>query len=211
MIDTYVREEIYFREGLALGLDKADEIVRRRIAQKFDFLQQDLAAPREPSEAQLRGVLPGATRHVSPLPPAAASSMSISPSTSAATPPRKPLPARAVARLAGGAPAEGDEFPGPRTVAGLTRDDLARLFGGQPFAAQLFAAPPGRWSGPFRSGFGWHVVRVSDAEPERRARWPKPAPRCARAGSKQTGRPATRQAYDRLRARYTVERADQPR
>ena len=49
MVDNQVRGEIYLRKGLALGLDKNDEIVRRRIAQKFDFLQQDQAAPREPS------------------------------------------------------------------------------------------------------------------------------------------------------------------
>lgn len=55
MVDNQVREEICLREGLVLGLDRNDEIVRRRIAQKFDFLQQDQAAPREPLEAQLRG------------------------------------------------------------------------------------------------------------------------------------------------------------
>ena len=54
MVDNYVREEIFLREGIALGLDRNDEIVRRRIAQKYDFLQQDNAVAREPSESQLR-------------------------------------------------------------------------------------------------------------------------------------------------------------
>src|SRR6266568_3399987 len=48
LIDRYIREEIFLREGLALGLDKDDEIVRRRIVQKYEFLQTDLAVPDSP-------------------------------------------------------------------------------------------------------------------------------------------------------------------
>src|SRR5215510_2686912 len=54
LVDGRVREEILYREALALGLDKDDTIVRRRMAQKMDFLFEDVAALREPADDELR-------------------------------------------------------------------------------------------------------------------------------------------------------------
>jgi hypothetical protein len=48
LLQAHVREEVLYREALALGLDRDDTIVRRRLAQKFEFLAQDLAASRPP-------------------------------------------------------------------------------------------------------------------------------------------------------------------
>src|ERR1700741_2777765 len=53
LIDQDVDEEVLYREGELRGLDRDDEIVRRRIVQKMRFLEQDLTAPREPTEAQI--------------------------------------------------------------------------------------------------------------------------------------------------------------
>ena len=53
LVDAFVREEIYYREALRNGLDRNDEIVRRRLVQKYEFLQQDLAAIQEPDEVAL--------------------------------------------------------------------------------------------------------------------------------------------------------------
>ena len=54
LIDDYVAAEVLFREGRARGLDRDDEIVRRRVIQKVEFLEQDMASVPEPSEAELR-------------------------------------------------------------------------------------------------------------------------------------------------------------
>src|SRR5262245_34872097 len=54
LVDGRVREEILYREALALGLDKDDTIVRRRMAQKMGFLFEDVAALREPTDDELR-------------------------------------------------------------------------------------------------------------------------------------------------------------
>ena len=87
MVDNYIREEIYLREGLALGLDQDDEIVRRRIAQKYDFLQQDVAVPRLPAKPNWqRGSATIAP--ISRCRRGAASNSYITPSTSAAMPRR---------------------------------------------------------------------------------------------------------------------------
>ena len=53
LVESKVREEILYREALALGLDQGDTIVKRRLAQKMEFLFEDLSALREPTRAEL--------------------------------------------------------------------------------------------------------------------------------------------------------------
>ncbi len=54
MVENKVQQEILYREALAMGLDKDDEIVKRRMAQKMQFLAEDVSAAREPTTAELR-------------------------------------------------------------------------------------------------------------------------------------------------------------
>ena len=54
MVENKVQQEVLYREALAMGLDKDDEIVKRRMAQKMQFLAEDLAAAYEPTTAELR-------------------------------------------------------------------------------------------------------------------------------------------------------------
>ena len=54
MVENKVEQEILYREALAMGLDKDDEIVKRRMAQKMQFLAEDVAAAHEPTTAELR-------------------------------------------------------------------------------------------------------------------------------------------------------------
>ena len=53
LVESRVRDEILYREALAMGLDKDDEIVKRRMAQKMQFLAEDLPAP-QPTTAELK-------------------------------------------------------------------------------------------------------------------------------------------------------------
>src|SRR5215475_6861788 len=54
LVENKVQEEILYREALAMGLDKDDTIVKRRMAQKMQFLAEDVAAAREPTTAELK-------------------------------------------------------------------------------------------------------------------------------------------------------------
>ena len=54
LVEQKVQEEILYREALAMGLDKDDKIVKRRMAQKMQFLAEDVAAAREPTTAELK-------------------------------------------------------------------------------------------------------------------------------------------------------------
>ena len=57
LVVDFIREEVFYREALAMGLDRDDLIVRRRLRQKVEFLTDDLAAAVEPTEEELRGYL----------------------------------------------------------------------------------------------------------------------------------------------------------
>ena len=162
LIDRYVREEIYFREGHDLGLDRDDEIVRRRVAQKFEFLQQDLAIPDDPSPTALQTYFTQHAAHYAEPVRVSFSQIYFSPDRDGAASAR----ARAMtvsARLDGPLPpkAQGDPFPGQSEVVAFSAADLSRFFGQSEIIEKAFAAPLGRWSGPYRSGYGWHLIRVT--------------------------------------------------
>jgi hypothetical protein len=209
MVDNYVREEIYLREALALGLDRNDEIVRRRMAQKYDFLLQDMAVPREPTTAQLQTYY---TAHRAEFTVPERRSFdqiyfSIDQRGERAT---RDLAESALTRLLYGEAVSGDEFPGPPVVSNLSLEEAGRLFGGDSFAPRVFEAPQGRWVGPLRSGFGWHLVRVSQVTPAKARSFDE-----ARADVRLSWIEADRLArnrvgYDALLRRYTVSRADRP-
>ena len=54
LLENRIKEEILYREALAMGLDKDDTIVKRRMAQKMEFLAEDVAAAHEPTTEELK-------------------------------------------------------------------------------------------------------------------------------------------------------------
>jgi len=167
LIRRDIHDEMLLREGLALKLDQGDEIVRRRIVQKMEFLLNDTHAPPEPTEAQLRAYYTG---HASAYlrPPQVTFShvfFAESPGGEQAAVER----ARGVLRELNGsgadrAPERGDPFPYRYDFADYDPAQVTRLFGETEFSRQVFAAPVGRWSGPFRSGYGWHLIHIDARE-----------------------------------------------
>jgi hypothetical protein len=164
LIDRYLREEIYFREGLALGLQQDDEIVRRRVVQKYEFLQQDTALIQEPDRAALQAFFDSHRN-------AYATDERISfthvyfrsdGNNDASIQARAE---RVKERLAAGhverAPQAGDAFAELYDYSELGADGLTRLFGRYPIVNAALQAPVGEWSGPYRSGYGWHLVLVT--------------------------------------------------
>ena len=57
LVDDYVKEEVFYREAIAMGLDRDDTVIRRRLRQKMEFVSEDAAATVEPTEAQLQEFL----------------------------------------------------------------------------------------------------------------------------------------------------------
>lgn len=174
LINQYIREQVFYHEALRIGLDKNDEIVRRRLVQKYEFLQQDLAVDSEPTDAQLRAYFQAHAAHYLLAPKIAFTQVYFSTdqrgeegARAAAQKARAELIAQGVDRAA----TNGDAFPGPTDYAALTHDDVARVFGATGLAEQVFTLPVGQWSEPLRSGLGWHLVYVTSQQAGRPARF----------------------------------------
>ena len=168
LIDQFVKEEVFYHEALRLKLDRDDEIVRRRLVQKYEFLQQDLRTPKDPSATDLRAFYRLHAKNYE-IPERLTFShvfFSIDRSGDSVTQARAE---RALMALKGQqitrAPDRGDPFPGAFDYAEVTPTQVRRAFGSGTLSDRIFKTAPGSWAGPFRSGFGWHVVFVVAREP----------------------------------------------
>ena len=167
LVDQFIKEEVFYHEALRLKLDRDDEIIRRRLVQKYEFLQQDLGTPKDPSEADLRAFYRSHAKNYE-IPERLTFShvfFSVDRSSDDAA---KARAERALAALnqqrATRAPESGDSFPGPVDYAGATPTQVRRAFGASTLSEDVFKIAPGVWEGPFRSGFGWHLVYVAARE-----------------------------------------------
>lgn len=162
----YVDEEMRYREGLALGLDADDTIVRRRLAQKYEFMLGAQAGDMIPTEMQLSDFLAkNAERYRLP---AKTSFCQVYFGDRAAG------MAAAKAALAGLGGAAGDPnarlsgregLPFPRCYGAVLPREVARDFGDH-FATVVDARlSVGAWQGPVESGYGFHLVLVTRREP----------------------------------------------
>ncbi len=192
-----LEDEILYREGVRLGLDANDGIVRQRIVQKVLFLAEEMGgASRPASEAEIqaffdenqdRWATGRRTRfaQIYQHRPEALAAWATSQSDQAQDPPvGEPSPV--------GAEIDGDDG----------RIDAAL---GAGFAAALAAAPEGRWSGPVRSAFGWHLVRVLERRPARPARLDEVRSAVASAYGVARRKEATARFLAAAFARYHVE------
>jgi peptidyl-prolyl cis-trans isomerase C len=169
LIDRYAQEEILYREGVALGLDRDDEIVRRRIVQKVEFLQQDVKVAQEPKLAELQAFYESHRSRYAVAEKVSFTHIYFSPDIGGDAAARaraekllthaRDIPARA--------PERGDRFPDVYDYSLLGRTELNRLFGESELTGGVLKAPVGEWSGPYRSGYGWHLVRVTQHEADR--------------------------------------------
>jgi peptidyl-prolyl cis-trans isomerase C len=167
LVDQFIKEEVFYHEALRLKLDQDDEIIRRRLVQKYEFLQQDLGTPKDPSEAELRAFYRLHTNNYK-IPERMTFShvfFSIDRSGDEAA---KARALRALAALnqqrVTRAPDGGDSFPGAVDYAGATPTQVRRAFGASTLSEEVFKIAPGHWAGPLRSGFGWHLVYVTAHE-----------------------------------------------
>jgi PPIC-type PPIASE domain len=208
LIEDHVKEEIFYREALALGLDRDDTVIRRQLRLKMQFISEDFAPQTEPTEDELRAFLAEhADRFRSPS--------RVSFTQVYLSPDRRGEDAwsdaeRLLIALSGGKsdPAEaGDPFLLEQDYRDLGAPDIERLFGGT-FAAQVAELPVGRWSGPVESGYGLHLVLVRDRTDARLPDLTEIRDAVANEWRAVRKEEANRAFYEALRARYevTVER-----
>jgi peptidyl-prolyl cis-trans isomerase C len=205
LVEADVKEDILYREGLALGLDRDDEIVRRRMAQKMQFLAEDVAAAHMPTDAELRAWFDQNKRPFEE--PARVSFRHVY-----FSPDRRGDNARADAEKALAELKElpqGAKFRGadPFMFQDYYRDrapDYLRKEFGPEFAQAVAQLSAGSWQGPIHSGFGWHLVFVDTAIPARAPAFEEIEPDVKQSWLADQKANAVKKAYEDMRAKYTV-------
>ena len=166
LVDDYVREEMATREAMAMGLDRDDTVIRRRLRQKLEFVAEDTIDATPPTDAQLRAWLDAHPEKFRIEPEVAFRQVYLSPDRRGAAvddDARKLLARLTVAGPSAAIDDVGDALMLPREVERSSRTEVARQFG-EEFADAILKVEPGRWTGPIRSGYGLHLVWVRERQ-----------------------------------------------
>jgi hypothetical protein len=164
VIDDYINEEVFYREALAMGLDRDDTVIRRRLRQKLEFVAEDLADIVEPTEEQLQKWLDRHPEQFRLEARATFTQVFLNPQL------RGDSLGSDVARLLEelsrsedpADPAElGDRLLLSAFQKDLRESEIANLFGRE-FASRLLALEEGKWIGTIESGYGVHLVRLKE-------------------------------------------------
>lgn len=160
LIEGYVRDEVYYREALAMGLAQNDPMVRQRMRLKLEFLLEDLNAEETPGDEELTAYLQHHLDEFRVEPQISFHQLYLNPDKH-----RDLVTAaeRMLASLNEGAAPEpvGDPTLVPDEYTLATPSEIARYFG-EAFAQDVVALEPGAWTGPIYSGLGGHLVKVTE-------------------------------------------------
>jgi hypothetical protein len=207
LVENKVQGEILYREALAMGLDTDDEIVKRRMAQKMQFLAEDVATMREPAAAELRAWYE--KNRAAFAQPARLSFRHLY-----FSPDRRGVNARddavkALAKLAGEAQDSklsaslADPFMFQEYYRERSPEYLGKEFGPS-FALAVDKLPAGSWQGPIESGLGWHLVFIDTVMAGRTPEFEEIEPDVKSAWLGEQKALAWEKAYRDIRAKYTV-------
>jgi len=160
LVEARIREEVLYREALAVGLDTNDMVVRRRMVQKMEMLSQDLALLADPTDAELQAFFDDNKEDYRISPRVSFSHVYFNADRRGATVEEDALRALAEIRAQSpppqSAPDRGDRFMLGYDFSDASTEEVAREFG-QQFAGTLVELDPG-WQGPVLSGYGLHLV-----------------------------------------------------
>jgi hypothetical protein len=207
MVEDKIREEVLYREGLAMGLDKDDTIVKRRMAQKMEFLAEDVAAAHEPTAAELKAWFDKNSKKFALPSRYSFRHLYFSPDKRGKN--AQGDAAKALAKIAGQpedlklAASLADPFMFQDYYGDRAPEAIAKEFGPQ-FAVSLEKLKPGSWQGPVESGYGWHLVFVDTVIPGRIPAFEEIEPDVKTAWLGEQKSEAWRKAYAEMRAKYSV-------
>ncbi len=207
LMENRIQEEVLYREGLLLGLDKDDTIVKRRIAQKMQFLAEDVAAAREPTAAELRDWYQQHSDQFAMPARYSFRHLYFSPDRRGAN--ARDDATRVLVKLLG-QPEDttlAQTLVDPFMFQDYYRDRATEFLGkefGANFALAITQLAPGAWQGPVESGFGWHLVFVDAVIPGRVPGFDEVTQDVKSTWLGEQKSVAWDKAYKEMRARYTV-------
>lgn len=164
LIRDHVREEVFYREGMAMGLDQDDTVIRRRIRQKMDFIVEDMSAPDDPGDEELQDYLQQHAEQFRIAPQFSFRQIYLNPEQHGEA--LREDAEKLLADLQQGSQTEDPASLGDRIMLEpfyqtLPLPQVSRLFG-EDFAAALAELPAAAWQGPVMSGYGIHLVKIEE-------------------------------------------------
>ena len=209
LVDSYIKEEVYYREALSLGLDQNDTILRRRLMQKMEFLSNDIAEFNTPDETELNTFFLG-NQDKYKLPARVSFThiyFSFDKRGAKADDDAKSV-------LSGlnslRAPELGDSFMLPYDLVQETPFEVERLFG-KVFAEQLFRSEINKWQGPIESGYGLHLIRISEKTDSRMPELVLVIDKVRTDWMFEQRQKMNKDIYERFKERYEIVIEDMPK
>jgi hypothetical protein len=164
LIRNQVREEVYYREAVAMGLDQDDPVIRRRLQQKLEFVTDDVAALAEPTDGELAEYLKTHAERFRTDRRLTFSQVYLDPNRRGDHLAQDANQLLVQLRLQGrdvDLSFFGDAFLLEHRFEAIPNTEITKQFG-EKFVAQLADAPIGQWFGPVESGYGVHLVLVEE-------------------------------------------------
>ncbi len=206
LIRDRVREEVYCREALALGMDKDDTIIRRRLRQKMEFVSDDIAAQAEPTETDLNSYLAAHPDSFGIEPRLTFRHVYLNPSKHGENLARDAVQLLAQLNQTGNkadVSTLGDSFLLEHSFTAAPGSEVAKQFG-EKFATRLAELPTGQWQGPVESGYGLHLVLISERTKGRLPALAEVRDAVRREWSNARRLEANEKFYQELQKRYIV-------
>lgn len=208
LVETYVRDEILYREGRSLGLDRDDPVIKRRVRQKLEIMGEEIVGRDSPTDAELSSYLQANPASFKRAAIVSFEQIFFGPEGSDGIDGRLAAARRSLERGADpGTLGQPTLLPFREDHAAV--DLITKRFGSQ-FGAQLETVPLGQWTGPVASGFGVHLVLVRERVPAALPSLEEARPLVLREWESDRRNRALEEHFRRLRQEYRVVMDQKP-
>jgi hypothetical protein len=207
LIQQYIKETVLYREALTMGLNQHDQVIRRRLAQKLEFLAKDLVALTPPTEAELQTYFDEHQDRYQEPALYTFTQVFIDPDKrgDVTLDDAEVIKATLVAKgdVIDDAGALGDDFMLQNYYPEKDQVEILKLFGSG-FAESLVELSPGQWHGPVLSGYGVHLVYISSISEPPAPEFTALRERVEQDWKMERGEELNDKFYANLRDQYTV-------
>jgi hypothetical protein len=214
LVEAYIKEEVFYREALALGLDQNDTVLRRRLMQKMEFISNDLAELHTPDEAELNEYFLDNQEKYKLLARVTFTHIYFSLDKRGTKALEDAESVLSELKASSGtvlrAPERGDSFMLQYDFVQETPFEVARLFR-KSFAEQLFTLDINVWHGPIKSGYGLHLVRISEKIDSRMPELASVIEKVRTDWMFEQRQKMNKEIYERFKERYEIIIEDMPK
>ncbi len=166
-INAYIKEMVYYRVALEMGLDKNDVTIRRLLGRKLQFITNDLIQPQPPGEDELKAYFKNNIDSYTPPVRVTMTQIFFDPDLRED---ETLTDAENAIEILNNIDIEsvtaneyGDRMMLQNYYPYRTEAEIAKLFGGE-FAKSIIELKTNKWHGPILSGYGTHIVYLHDRQ-----------------------------------------------